>query len=46
MIVGTVKPDSWWVNGGPGRIVFNPANMTLIVTQTAEVHYMMGLAKK
>jgi hypothetical protein len=46
VIVGTVEPDSWWVNGGPGRIVFDPTHMTLIVTQTAEVHYMMGLGKK
>ncbi len=46
VIVGTIEPDSWWVNGGPGRIVFDPTRMTLIVTQTAEVHYMMGLGKR
>ena len=41
VIVGTVDPESWWVNGGPGRIVFDPTSMSLIVTQTAKVHYML-----
>ena len=45
VIVGTVEPNSWWVNGGPGRIVFEPTTMTLIVTQTAEVHYMLGFKR-
>jgi hypothetical protein len=42
IIVSTVEPNSWWVNGGPGRIVFDPTSMTLIVTNTAEVHYMLN----
>ena len=46
VIVGTIEPDSWWVNGGPGRIVFDPSSMTLIVSQTAEMHYMLGLGKR
>ncbi len=45
VIVGTVEPDSWWVNGGPGRIVFDPRTMSLVVTQTAEVHYMLNLKR-
>ena len=45
VIVGTVEPNSWWVNGGPGRIVFDPRSMSLVVTQTAEVHYMMNFKR-
>ena len=44
MITGTVDPDSWAVNnaGGRGTIIFEPASMSLIVKQNAEVHYMLG----
>ncbi len=42
VIVGSVEPNSWWVNGGPGKIVFDPNTMTLIVTNTAEVHFMLN----
>jgi hypothetical protein len=39
-----MDPDSWAVtgNGGKGKIIYEPASMTLIVTQTAEVHYKLG----
>jgi hypothetical protein len=46
MIVSSVEPQSWWVNGGPGRIVFDPRTRSLIVSQTAEIHYMLGLGKR
>ena len=46
VIIGTIEPNSWWVNGGPDRIVFDPSSMTLIVTQTAEMHYRLGLGKR
>jgi hypothetical protein len=43
-IVGTIEPDSWAVNnnGGKGTIVFDPRTLSLIVKQSAEVHYMLG----
>jgi hypothetical protein len=48
MIQNNVDKDSWEANGkeGGGTIVFNPATMSLIVKQSAEVHYkvMEGLA--
>jgi hypothetical protein len=45
LITQTVEPDSWEVNGkgGLGTIVFDPTRFMLIVRQTAEVHYLMGL---
>jgi hypothetical protein len=44
MITGTIEPDSWAVNneGGRGTIMFDPRTLTLIVKQSAEVHYMLG----
>jgi len=48
MIQNNVDKESWEANGkeGGGSIVFNPATMSLIVKQSAEVHYkvMEGLA--
>jgi hypothetical protein len=41
-IQSSIDPQSWEVNGGAGRIFFNPATMTLVVRQSAEVHYMLG----
>jgi hypothetical protein len=40
-ITQTVEPKSWQVNNpdAVGTIVFNPLNMSLIVKQTAEIHY-------
>jgi hypothetical protein len=48
MIQNNVDKESWEANGkeGGGTVVFNPATMSLIVKQSAEVHYkvMQGLA--
>ena len=46
LITQTVEPDSWEVNGkgGLGTIQFDPIRFSLIVKQTAEMHYLMGLA--
>ncbi len=46
MITQTVEPDSWEVNGkgGLGTIAFDPVRFSLIVKQTAEMHYLMGLS--
>jgi hypothetical protein len=43
-IVGTVEPDSWQVNNpdAKGTIFYNPRNYTLVIKQSAEVHYMLG----
>ena len=46
LIVSSVEPQSWWVNGGTGRIVFDPRTKSLIVSQTAEIHYMLSLGKR
>jgi hypothetical protein len=42
-IVNQVEPQSWKVNNpdAPGSIAFDPVTMTIIVRQTAEVHYML-----
>lgn len=44
MIQSTIEPASWDVGGrgGSGTIVFFPGTMSLIVKNTAEVHYMLG----
>ena len=42
MIQSQVDPSSWRANGGPGSIVFEPLTMSLIIRQTAEVHFMLG----
>jgi type II secretory pathway component GspD/PulD (secretin) len=44
MIVGTVEPDSWKINNAEaeGTIIYNPASFSLIVKQSAEIHYMLG----
>jgi hypothetical protein len=42
LIQSTIEPKSWDINGGPGTIVFNPATMSLIVKQSAEIHYSLG----
>ena len=40
-IKSQVDPNSWAPNG-QGGIVFEPLSMSLIVKQTAEVHFMLG----
>jgi hypothetical protein len=44
LIQHTVDTDSWLANdrGGQGTIAFNPATMSLVVKQSAEVHFMLG----
>jgi hypothetical protein len=39
MIIQNVEPSSWDVNGGTGTITFDPITMSLIIKQSAEVHY-------
>jgi hypothetical protein len=44
MITSTVEPDSWKVNNpeADGTIVFEPTTLSLIIKQSAEIHYMLG----
>jgi hypothetical protein len=44
LIVNNVDRQSWKVNNpdAPGTIVFNPITMSLVVKQTAEVHFMLA----
>jgi hypothetical protein len=46
LITQTVEPESWEVNGkgGLGTITFYPPTMSLVVKQTAEMHYLLGLS--
>jgi hypothetical protein len=38
MIVMSVEPSSWAVNGGKGTIMYNPASKSITVTNSAEMH--------
>ena len=40
-IQSSIDPQSWKANGGVGSIVFDVKSMSIIVKQTAEVHFMM-----
>jgi len=44
LITQTIEPRTWQVNNPDalGTVVFDPITMSLIVRQTAEVHFMMG----
>jgi hypothetical protein len=43
-ITGSIEPNSWEGHGaqGGGTITYDPITMSLIVKQTAEVHYMLS----
>jgi len=38
LITTTVKPDSWQEHGGPGSVAPFETNLSLVITQTQEVH--------
>ena len=42
LIVNTVEPASWQVNGGWGTISFHEPSMSLIIRAPAEFHYQFG----
>jgi hypothetical protein len=42
LITTTIDPQSWAPNG-PATIAFEPATMSLIIRQSAEVHMMIGV---
>ncbi len=41
-IQSQVDPQSWAANNGNGTVVYDPIRMTLIIKNSAEVHYMLG----
>jgi hypothetical protein len=42
LIQNTVEPSSWQANGGAGTISFYEPTMSLVIRQTAEMHYQLG----
>jgi len=38
MILMTVEPQSWAMNGGQGTIFFNPVTKTVVIRNSAELH--------
>lgn len=48
LILQTVEPDSWAVNGkgGLGTLAFDPVTMSFVARQTAEVHFLMGVGMR
>jgi hypothetical protein len=42
LIQNSVEPSSWQANGGTGTISFYEPTMSLVVRQTAEMHYQLG----
>lgn len=42
LIQRTIDPSSWQVNGGNGSITFYPATMSLVIKQSAEMHFILG----
>lgn len=43
MIQSNIEPQSWRANNGPGTIAFDPITMSLVIRQSAEVHFMLGV---
>ncbi len=39
--IQSVEPGSWRSGGGPGSIGFVPASLSLVVNQTAEMHFVL-----
>jgi hypothetical protein len=37
-----VEPGSWQTNNGNGTIVYDPITMSLIIKNSAEIHYLLG----
>jgi hypothetical protein len=42
LIQRTIDPSSWQINGGPGTITFYPPTMSLVIKQSAEMHFILG----
>jgi hypothetical protein len=42
LMQNSIEPASWQANGGPGTIQFYEPSMSLVIRQTAEMHYQLG----
>jgi hypothetical protein len=42
LIVSTIDPESWRVNGGAGTIVYHPITRSLVIKQSAEFHGVLS----
>jgi hypothetical protein len=42
LIRRTIRPESWDVNGGPGTIMYYRPALALVISQTEEVHWLIG----
>jgi hypothetical protein len=40
--IQSIDPESWEGRGGPGTVSFDPTTMSIVVKQSAEVHYMLN----
>ncbi len=45
-IMNSVEPGSWQINGGTGTITFQQPTMSLMIRNTAEMHYQLRGALK
>lgn len=43
MIQSTIEPSSWQAGGGPGTIRYDPITQSLVVRNSAEIHFMLGV---
>jgi hypothetical protein len=41
-IQSQVEPGTWQANNGAGSVYYDPIRMTLIIKNSAEIHYMLG----
>jgi len=46
LIQKSYDPDSWEANGGPGSITADPITGNIVVRQTAEMHFLMGVGMR
>jgi hypothetical protein len=42
LIQNSVEPSTWQINGGAGTIAFYEPSQSLVIRQTAEMHYQLG----
>jgi hypothetical protein len=42
LIQNSIEPSTWQANGGTGTITFYEPSMSLVIRQTAEMHYQLG----
>ncbi len=45
-MIQSIEPSSWRINGGVGTIAVQPGTLSLIIKQSAEMHYVLSGALK